>query len=208
MGGGHTHTCALSLPHGCPPTALAGREPTQPEGMCSATLSGNKPAAAERPQGPWGAEPQLGIGGRPDGFGGERDQGHGAICSSPARVPVGRGPARAGTSTAGDRHGAVAGPSPVELGSVSGAGAGLGHPTQPCKRHQQAGWGRDGAPHGCCHLPLAARPLGPCPTEGSPPGPCSPRWGCQGALQRRIQALHLEHKETDRVCHIQESERG
>lgn len=44
--------CALSLPHGCPPTALSGWEPTQPEGMCSATLSGNKPAAAERPRGP------------------------------------------------------------------------------------------------------------------------------------------------------------
>lgn len=158
-------TRALSLPHSCPLTALAGREPTQPEGMCSARLSGNKPAAAEHPRGPArgtarpaacgdrghaGAEPQLGNRGRPEGMGGEQGRGPGPICSSPAQVPVGRGvggPARAGTSTAGNGRGAAAGLAPVELESVGGAGAGPGIPPIPARgtsRRDGDGMGRDG----------------------------------------------------------------
>lgn len=210
--------CALSLPHGCPPTALSGREPTQPEGMCSATLSGNKPAAAERPRGPargtagpWapgGAEPQLGNRGRLDRVGGERGQGSGAICSSPARVPVGWGPAHTGTSTAGNGRGAAAGLAPVELESVVGARAVPGFPPSPARGTSRRDGDGNGAPHRHCHLPPAARPPGPCPTEGSPPGPRSPRWGCQGLCSGEYRHFTLNIKRRNRVCHIQESERG
>lgn len=186
-GWGGDGTCTLSLPHGCPPTALAGREPTQPEGMCSATLSGNKPAAAERPQGPargtaptvgtvgtWGAEPQLGNRGRRDGVGGERVQGPGAICSSPARVPVGRGPARAGTPTAGNGRGAAAGLSPLELESFGGARAGLAsHPAPQEARAVGTGtrWGSAWtlSPPSC--LPPARR--APAPLKGALRGPAA-----------------------------------
>lgn len=187
-------TRALSLPHSCPLTALAGREPTQPEGMCSARLSGNKPAAVEHPRGPArgtarpaacgdrghaGAEPQLGNRGRPEGMGGEQGRGPGPICSSPAQVPVGRGGGGASARWHVHRRQwtrCCGGPGP------SGAGIGrrgwgrAGHPTHPRKRHEQTGRGRDGtrwdamgrggAPLGRCHLPPAA-----CPPARRAPAP-------------------------------------
>lgn len=206
-------TRALSLPHGCPPTALAGREPTQPEGMCSATLSGNKPAAAERPQGPargtawpvgtvgtWGGggpKPQLGNQGRP-GWG-RRGAGSGAWgnLQLPCSGTSGRGPARAGTSTAGNGRGAAAGLATVELESVGGAGAGLGIPPSPARgtSRQDGGW--DGTwlrADTVTSLLPPAHPPGPHPTEGSPPGPRSPRWGCQGLCSGEYRHFTLNIK--------------
>lgn len=161
-----------------PPTALASREPTQPEGMCSATLSGNKPAAAERPRGPvrGTARAGLSLSSGTEGGWGEHAQGPGAICSSPAQVPVGRGPARAGSSTTGHGHGhgAVAGLSPMELELIGGDEAGLGIPPSPARgTSRRNGDGTGLHADTVTSLLPPACPLGPCLTEGSPPGPCS-----------------------------------
>lgn len=106
-------TCALSPPHGSPQPPWPAGSPPSRRG-CARQLSGNKPAAAERPRGPvrGTARGGLSLSSEPREVGGEHAQGPGAICSSPARVPVGRGPARAGMSTTGHGHGAVAGLSP------------------------------------------------------------------------------------------------
>lgn len=165
--------------------------------MCSATLSGNKPAAAERPQGPvrGTARGGLSLSSEPREVGGERAQGPGAICSSPAQVPVGRGPAHAGTSTTGHGHGAVAGLSPMELELIGGDGAGLGIPPSPARgTSRRNGDGTGLHADTVTSLLPPARPLGPCPTEGSPPGPCSPRWGCQGLCSGEYRHFTLNIK--------------
>lgn len=202
--------CALSLPHGCPPTALAGWEPTQPEGTCSATLSGNKPAAAERPRGPargtarpagtvgtWGAKPRLGNRGRPDGVGGERGQGPGGNLQLPCSGTCGPGASARWHVHRRQRTRCCGGPVPGGAGIGRRGRGRAGHPTQPRKRHEQVGRGRDGT--GLCadtvtSLLLPACPPGPRPTEGSPPGPHSPRWGCQGLCSGEYRHFTLNIK--------------
>lgn len=208
--GGGAGTRALSLPHGCPllpsppQTALAGREPTQPEGMCSATLSGNKPAAAERPWGPArGTARPMGTVGTSGGGcqasarepreagRGRRGAGSGAWGNSQLPCsgtcgPGRGGPARAGTSTAGNGRGAAAGLALVELESVGGAGAGLGIPPSPARgtsRGDGDGMGWDAAPRGHCHLPPAARPPAgpPAPLKGALRGPAARGGAARGS---------------------------
>lgn len=177
-------TRALSLPHGCPPTALAGREPTQPEGMCSATLSGNKPAAAERPQGPvrgtarpvgtvgtWGAGGAQASAREPRearmGMEGSRVRGLGQF-AAPLLGYLGPGASARWHVHRRQWTRCCGGPGHGGAGiGRRGRGRGrAGHPTQPRKRHEQTGRGVgwDMAPRGHCHLPPAASPpAGPPP---------------------------------------------
>lgn len=121
---------------------------------------------------------------------------------------VGGGPARAGTSTAGNGRGAAARLAPVGAGIGRRGWGRAGHPTRPRKRHEQTGRGRDGTRWDAmgrgggssaralsppsCRPP--ARPPGPCPTEGSPPGPRSPRWGCRGLCSGEYRHFTLNIK--------------
>lgn len=130
-------------PNGCPPTALASREPTQPEG-CARQLSqatsqlllsvcGDRRGARHGPRGPWACGGQASAREPREAGRGRRGAGSGAWgnLQLPCSGTLGRGPARAGTSTAGNGRGAAAGLAPVELESVGGAGAGLGIPPSP-----------------------------------------------------------------------------
>lgn len=199
----------LPCPAGSPPSRRGcARQLSQATSQLLLSVRGDLRGARQDRGHPGGAEPQLGNRGRLDRVGGERGQGSGAICSSPARVPVGWGPAHTGTSTAGNGRGAAAGLAPVELESVVGARAVPGFPPSPARGTSRRDGDGNGAPHRHCHLPPAARPPGPCPTEGSPPGPRSPRWGCQGLCSGEYRHFTLNIKRRNRVCHIQESERG
>lgn len=162
-------------------------------------LSGNKPAAAEHPQGPARGTGSAGTAGTrglslsmgTGGAGGKRAGGPGPIYRSPAPGTCGSGPARAGTSTAGNGRGAAAHLAPAELGRVGGAGAGLGIPPIP-ERHERTGRGLCTlSPPPCCP---PTRPPGPCPTEGSPPGPRSPHQGCQGLCSGEYRHFTLNIK--------------
>lgn len=76
-------TCALSPPHGSPQPPWPAGSPPSRKGMCSATLSGNKPAAAERPRGPvrGTARGGLSLSSEPREVGGEHAQGLGQFAA-------------------------------------------------------------------------------------------------------------------------------
>lgn len=149
-----------------PPTALASREPTQPEGMCSATLSGNKPAAAERPQGPVRGTARGGLSlssGTKGGWWGARSGAWGNL-QLPCSGTCGPGASARWHVHHRTRTRCCGGPVPHGAGIDRRGRRRAGHPTQPRKRHEQTERGRDGAPCGHCHVPPAARPsAGPLP---------------------------------------------
>lgn len=189
---------ALSLPHGCPPTALAGWEPTQPEGTCSATLSGNKPAAAERPRGPargtarpagtvgtWGGQASA----REPREAGRGRRGAGSGARGQFAAPL-LGYLRAG----GQR--ALARPPPAtdavlrrarprwSWESVGGAGTGLGIPPSPARGTSR--WDGDGMGRGSartlsppsCRLPARRAPA---PLKGALRGPTAHGGAARGS---------------------------
>lgn len=175
-------------PAGSPPSRRGrARQLSQATSQLLLSVRGDLRGARHGPRGPWArGGPSLGSGteGGRTGSEGSGVRGPGAICSSPARVPAGRGPARAGTSTAGNGRGAAAGPSPVELGSVGGAGAGLGIPPSPARGTSRWDGDRMGrgsvrtlSPPSCC--PPARR--APAPLKGALRGPTAHGGAARGS---------------------------
>lgn len=176
--------------------------------MRSATLSGNKPAAAERPRGPargTGSAGTVGTRGLSlstgtGGAGGERAGGPGPICRSPAPGTCGSGASarwhvhrRQWTRCCGT-------PGPGGAGTGRWCWGRAGHPTHPREaRADGTGTRRDGTGRGLCTLSPPSccpptRPPGPCPTEGSPPGPRSPHRGYQGLCSGEYRHFTLNIK--------------
>lgn len=87
------------------------------------------------------------------------------------------------------------GPVPMELELIGGDEAGLGIPPSPARgTSRRNGDGTGLHADTVTSLLPPACPLGPCLTEGSPPGPCSPRWGCQGLCSGEYRHFTLNIK--------------
>lgn len=179
------------------PVAAPDCEPTQPEGMRSATLSGNKPAAAERPRGPARGTGSAGTAGTrglslstgTGGAGGERAGGPGPICRSPAPGTCGSGASarwhvhrRQWTRCCGT-------PGPGGAGTGRWCWGRAGHPTHPREARadgmgtRRDGTGRDGG-SARCHLPPAARlpaRRAPAPLKGALRGPAARTGATRGS---------------------------
>lgn len=203
-------TRALSLPPQRLPPNCPGQPGAHPAGgMCSATLSGNKPAAAERLRGPargtarpagtvgmWGPSLSSGTEGGRTGSEGSGVRGLGQF-AAPLLGYLGPGASARWHVHRRQWTRCCGGPGPGGAGIGRRGRGRAGHPTQPPKRHEQTGRGWDGtrlrADTVTSLLPPARLP-GPRPTEGSPLGPRSPRWGCQGLCSGEYRHFTLNIK--------------